>query len=66
MSVNGHMPAGIVTWMSPELDPGDTDPDDGLNWAPSGELDAVQLKSPVELDSLLSVTVQVVFCPVAD
>jgi hypothetical protein len=66
MSVNGHMPGGIVTLITSELVPGATDPDDGLNCAPSGELVGVQLKSPVELDALVSVTVHVVFWPVAD
>jgi hypothetical protein len=51
--------------MSPELAPGAIEPDGGLNCAPDGELEPVQLKFPVELELLLSVTVQVVSCPVA-
>lgn len=52
--------------MSPELAPGAIEPDDGLNSAPDGELEAVQSKFPVELELLLSVTVHVVSCPVAE
>jgi hypothetical protein len=52
--------------MGSELAPGDTAPDDGSNCAPPTELDAAQLKSPVELESFVSTTVQVVDCPVAE
>jgi hypothetical protein len=66
VSVNGHIPDGTVTWIGPELAPGAIEPDDGLNCAPSGELEAVQSKFPVELGLLLRVIIQVVSRPVED
>jgi hypothetical protein len=64
--VKGHSPAGIVALIGSELAPGDNVPDNGSNATPPAELVAVQLKSPVELESFVSVTVQVDGCPVAD
>jgi hypothetical protein len=64
--VKGHSPAGIVALIGSELAPGDNVPDDGSNATPPAELVAAQLKSPVELESFVSVTVQVDGCPVAD
>ncbi len=52
--------------MTQFIAPGATEPEDGLNCAPEGELEAVQSKFPVELELLLSLTVQVVSCPVAE
>ena len=64
--MKGHSPGGIVALIGSELAPGDNVPEDGSNATPPAELVAVQLKSPVELESLVRVTVQVDGCPVAD
>src|SRR6185437_1997037 len=55
----GHEPAGSVTSTSADA-PGASAPEAGANVAPASSLDAFQLNVPVEEESLLRCTVQVV------